>query len=68
MTIKYECDRCHKQSDDDLMFLTVNVKRKIHMLTERPEYTYHYCKECTVYFLNGVNNINNRTYDGMVKE
>lgn len=68
MTIRYECDRCHKQFDDDLMFTSVTIKKKIHTLSEKPEIILYYCRGCATYLMNVLHNFNNGTFDSEVKE
>ena len=64
MTVKYECDRCHKQFEDKKDVVEVNYEADNGGYTVRGQL--HYCVKCSIYYNNAVHNVNNRTFDGFV--
>jgi len=66
MTIKYECDRCHQQFTDKKEVCEVTYEANFKGL--HIEGVSHYCTKCSIYFNNAVNNVNNGTFDGVVKK
>lgn len=68
MTIKYECDRCHVQSEHIIDWLKVMTDRELKTLGFQYPHTFHYCPKCAVIMMNAIAITNNGTYDGRVKE
>lgn len=65
--MKYECDRCHQQFTDkkDMAEIRYEVNYGSFGVMS---VTYHYCTKCLIYYNNAVHNVNNGTFDGVVKE
>lgn len=62
MTIRYECDRCHKQF--------ANGNRLTRMILDNEnidKITFHYCSDCTMILLNAIQITNDGTYQGSLK-
>lgn len=59
MSIKYECNRCHKQfcKDDELTRVEVFNKNVGTMV-------YHYCWNCDLYYYNALKIVNDKIYNG----
>ena len=66
MTVKYECDRCHQQFTDkkDVAEIKYEACNGGIMVWA----AYHYCIKCSIYYNNAVHNVNNGTFDGVVRE
>lgn len=62
MTIKIECDRCHRQTlnRDDYLEVHIRSAMKGYVI----EHTYHYCSFCYFIFFNAQSIVNNGTYGG----
>lgn len=59
MSLKYECNRCHKQFDKSDELTTVSVHNKNFGTME-----YHYCWECNLYYYNAIKIVNDGIYNG----
>ena len=64
MTIKYECDRCHKQFTDKKDVAEVTYEAVNGGILVKGQL--HYCVKCSIYYNNAVHNVNNGTFDGVV--
>lgn len=65
MTVKYECDRCHRQTTDRDAMLEVTTRTKDgwgETIAVR-----HYCSFCSLMMVNAISIVNNGTYAGTLK-
>lgn len=69
MTVKYECDRCHRQTSDRDALLEVTWRRKDDILGVGvvETGTYHYCHFCSLMMCNAFGIVNNGTYAGSLR-
>ena len=65
MTIKYECDRCHRQTSDEKEYISVTTDKwigdyhDVHIL--------HYCKFCSLLMINAIDIVNSGAYGGSLE-
>ena len=65
MTVKYECDRCHRQTTDRNAMLEVTTRTKDRwgeVIAVR-----HYCSFCSLMMNNAFGIVNNGTYAGSLR-
>lgn len=64
MTTRYECDRCHRQTDDPKLLTSVTMKCWIGNMSMETEY--HYCDFCGMIMRNALSITNSGAYCGMM--
>lgn len=66
MTTKYECDRCHRQYDDEKEMAVMDTTQ--HLNGMKIERRYHFCTFCRVIAFNSLDMAVNGKYGGSLRE
>lgn len=66
MSLKYECDRCHRQFDDEKEMATVDITQYANGM--KMENRYHLCSFCRMISFNALTLAVSGVYGGSLRE